>query len=161
MRLLSIDPGPSASAYVLLANGAPTHFGKKDNDDMLSESFISMIRRENPERIVIEKIASFGMAVGSEVFETCFWTGRFVEAFGSWRCHRITRIEVKNNLCHSSRAKDANIRQAIIDRFGGKDKAIGKKASPGPLYGISADCWSALAVGLTWLDRNPSGILEE
>ena len=46
--------------------------------------------------------------------------------------------------------RDANIRQALIDRYGpGKDRAIGRKLSPGPLYGLSGDCWSALAVAVT------------
>ncbi len=27
--------------------------------------------------------------------------------------------------------------------------SAGKKASPGPLYGIKGDCWSALAIALT------------
>jgi hypothetical protein len=31
--------------------------------------------------------------------------------------------------------------------------AIGRKAAPGPLYGISRDVWSALAVAVTYADR--------
>lgn len=44
---------------------------------------------------------------------------------------RIPRLKVKVHLCHDSRAKDANIRQAILDRFGGKAVAIGSKRQPG------------------------------
>jgi hypothetical protein len=48
------------------------------------------------------------------------------------------------------RATDANIRASLIDRYGpGKDSAIGSKRSPGPLYGLKGDEWSALAVALT------------
>lgn len=103
--------------------------------------------------LVVEQIASMGMPVGAEVFETVFWSGRFCQVWaGEWR--RIRRVEVKMALCGDPRAKDANIRQAIIDRFGpGKESAIGKKASPGPLYGIKGDEWQALAVGLTWLEE--------
>jgi hypothetical protein len=34
-----------------------------------------------------------------------------------------------------------------------KDRAIGKKKSPGPLYGIKGDQWAALAVALCLGDR--------
>lgn len=61
----------------------------------------------------------------------------------------LPRRAVKLALCGDSRAKDANIRQALIDRFGGS-AAIGRKAAPGPLYGISRDVWSALAIAVTY-----------
>ena len=62
----------------------------------------------------------------------------------------VYRRDVKLFHCQTVRANDANIRAAIIDRFGpGKEKAIGKKSAPGPLYGIKGDEWSALAVALT------------
>jgi hypothetical protein len=64
----------------------------------------------------------------------------------------VYRREVKTNLCGSMKAKDGNVRQALIDRFGGKEKAIGKKKTPGPLYGFSADVWQALAVAITFAD---------
>jgi hypothetical protein len=44
----------------------------------------------------------------------------------------------------------ANIRPALIDRFGGST-AIGREAAPGPPYGISRDVWSALAIGVTYI----------
>jgi hypothetical protein len=100
-------------------------------------------------------IASYGMPVGAEVFETCVWIGRFAErwqhAYGYEHVppRMVYRREVKLHLCGSSKAKDPNVRQALIDKWGGKDKAIGKKASPGPLYGLTGDCWAALAVAVT------------
>ena len=33
-----------------------------------------------PDVVVIEKIESYGMAVGAEVFDTVLWAGRFAEA---------------------------------------------------------------------------------
>lgn len=104
--------------------------------------------------VIIEKLASYGMTVGAEVFETVYWSGRFAEAAErhSMAVGRIARLEVKIALCHDSRAKDSNIRQAIIDRYGGKS-AIGTKQNPGPLYGIKGDEWAALAVGIAWGER--------
>jgi hypothetical protein len=150
MNVLGIDPGNEESAYVLWNGRCVLRFGKVSNEELRGELAASsgMIF----DRCVIEQIASYGMAVGAEVFETCVWTGRFIEVATPAKCERITRLDVKMHLCHDSRAKDSNIRHAIVDRFGGNDRAIGKKKSPGPLFGISGDCWSALAVALTWMD---------
>ena len=94
-----------------------------------------------------------GMAVGHEVFDTCRWTGRFQQAVyqrGIYPAHMqlVRRNAVKLALCGTPRAKDPNIRQAIIDRFG----TVGTKKNPGPLYGISSHKWSALAVAITLAD---------
>ena len=102
-----------------------------------------------PDVVAIEKVESYGMAVGAEVFDTVFWSGRFAEAASSATVVMLPRRVVKLTLCGDSRAKDANIRQALIDRFGGS-AAIGRKAAPGPLYGISRDVWSALAIAVTY-----------
>ena len=102
-----------------------------------------------PDVVVIEKVESYGMAVGAEVFGTVLWSGRFAEAAHRVPVVLLPRRAVKLALCADSRAKDANIRQALIDRFGGS-AAIGRKASPGPLYGISRDVWSALAIAVTY-----------
>jgi hypothetical protein len=97
----------------------------------------------------IEMIACYGMPVGAEVFETCIWIGRFIERWGSHAFY-IYRKDVKLHLCGQARAKDANVRQALIDRYGSSQKkAIGTKKAPGPLYGISSHVWSALGVAIT------------
>ena len=150
--ILAIDPGNEQSAFVRFdwQCGVPVAFNKLPNEQALvlfEEQY-----RQCPDELVIEMIASYGMPVGREVFETCVWIGRFVQAWRG-RASLVYRRDVKLHLCGQARAKDGNIRQALIDRYGGKDKAIGKKASPGPLYGISADVWSALAVAVTWSDQ--------
>lgn len=151
MRIvIGLDPGPEKSAVVVWDGSAVYqsmiyHLG--------NESILDWLKGPNRTwPLVIEKVASFGMPVGAEVFETVYWSGRFAEAYGAKNVHRLTRIQIKNHLCHSSRAKDGNIRQAIIDRCGGKDNALGRKASPGVLYGVSGDGWSALAVAMTFWD---------
>ena len=70
----------------------------------------------------------------------------------------LPRRAVKLALCGDSRARDANIRQALIDRFGGS-AAVGRKAAPGPLYGISRDVWSALAIAVTYTLRGAQALL--
>jgi len=152
--VLAIDPGPTESAYVMWSGDQVLAYAKVRNDNLV---LLLLNPPREVEQAVIEKVASFGMPVGAEVFETVYWSGVFAHAFGLARVDRITRNEIKNHLCHSSRAKDGNIRQALIDRFGGP-AAIGKKASPGPLYGLAGDCWSALAVAVTWWDKSPVAV---
>jgi len=145
--ILAIDPGPEESAYVLM-NGddlRPVDFGKIPNTDLRSLFFNTV------NYTVIEMVASYGMAVGAEVFETCVWIGRFMEAIRGSSCTRVPRIKVKQHLCHDSRAKDANIIQALKDRFGNK----GTKKNPGWFYGFKDDVWQAYALGVTYADTMP------
>lgn len=146
-HVIGLDPGPERSALVEFDGHAVLTTVYDINDEVLKELQAARVRKCC---LVIEQVASFGMPVGAEVFETVFWSGRFAEAYGFVDVHRIKRLEVKMAICHDSRAKDANIRQAIIDQYGGKEKAIGRKACPGPLHGISGDLWSALAVAIAW-----------
>lgn len=154
MTILAIDPGNEQSAFVMFDNGRITHMGKVPNELLIVE-----LRREcggdlsTAECVAIEMVASYGMPVGREVFDTVLWTGRFIEAAD--RPHTLVyRKDVKLHLCHSPRANDATIRQALIDRFGGKERAVGNKKQPGPLYGVKADIWSALAIAVTHADAH-------
>jgi hypothetical protein len=61
----------------------------------------------------------------------------------------VYRRDVKLHLCHSPRAKDANVRQALIDRLGPQ----GTKKNPGPTYGMKSHLWAALAVGVYAMDK--------
>lgn len=149
MNILAIDPGPSQSAFVLWT-GRVSEQGHVDNGELLRR----IIAREfgGPDVLtVIEQIAAMGMAVGASVFETVFWSGRFAQAAG--RFERLPRVKVKHYLCGTHRAKDANVRQALIDKFGGP-AAIGRKAAKGPLYGISSHRWAALALAITWSEQH-------
>lgn len=141
--LLAIDPGTTHSGWVIVRDGVPVNSGVSPN----GEVFDLMKFAGRP--IAIEMIASYGMAVGKEVFETCLWIGRFIQHAGPDRVRLIYRKDVKLHLCGSPRAKDANIRQALIDRYGGKAEAIGTVKKQGPLYGIKSHAWAALAVAVT------------
>lgn len=149
MRILAIDPGTTESAFVILDDGRPVDFAKIPNWSLLEQ-----VRRDwvAVDRMAVEMIASYGMPVGKEVFETVLFIGRLIEAWkGTTIPTLVYRREVKIHLCGSMKAKDGNIRQALVDRFGG-EVAIGKKKTPGPLYGIAGDVWSALAVAVTFAE---------
>lgn len=159
--IIGLDPGPTKSAIVLFAGERVVQARTDLNGYILSwlDNFRHLYTA--PTTLVIEQIAAMGMAVGAEVFETCFWSGRFAETWdrAEYPWDRLKRHEIKMHLCNNMRAKDPNIRQALIDRFGGS-AAIGKKATPGPLYGIKGDEWSALAVAVTYYDTRKEGINE-
>lgn len=169
MPILAIDPGTTRSAYVVFDDGLILDHGILPNGEMLDRihewsepvdhhtvAYTASCPSLLPEVLAIEMIASYGMAVGKEVFETCVWIGRFIEAFqGDYAM--VYRKDIKLFLCGTTKAKDPNIRQALIDRYGGsKEAAVGTKHFPGPLYGIKADEWAALAVAVTF-EGKPNG----
>jgi hypothetical protein len=179
LMVLALDPGTRETAFIIgdSRQKLPLHKGKWDNETILDciangrESFASA------QSMVIEMVGHYGtgMAVGKEVFETCIWIGRFHEA---WKRRmgsdpaRLLRKTVCGHVCNSGRAKDKNIRQAIIDRYGGevkkckqcKGKGVrGRKSipcdvchgavwKPGPLDGFSGDIWQAMAVFVTFVE---------
>lgn len=145
MNVLAIDPGTEKSGWCLLAgDGTVRDSGVLPNAEMLD---VVWGGHHSPKdvQLAIEMIASYGMPVGREVFETCVWIGRFKQAWpapGSVRL--VYRKDVKLHLCGSPRAKDANIWQALKDRLG----EPGTKANPGPLYGVQSHARAALAVAV-------------
>jgi hypothetical protein len=157
LRILAIDPGPEQSAYCLWSGAGHTS-GILTNNEMLYhlDEDISLLA----DFLFIEEIASYGMAVGRETFRTCFWYGRFAEAwhrlpFGG-EAILVERRHIKLHHCHSARATDANIRQALIDRFG----APGTKREPGVLFGVKSHMWSALALAVYAYDIRTAAMKE-
>ena len=150
--VFAIDPGTHESGWCLLDGSKVVESGVVENVELLHFMRLPPIHFRKAS-LAIEMIASYGMPVGKEVFETCVWIGRFIEAWGG-KSHRVYRKEVKLFLCGTTKAKDANVRQALIDLFpptgGGKTPQIGTKAAPGPLYGVTSHAWAALAVAVTF-----------
>ena len=160
MYVLALDPGYEQTAMVLYDPAHRSVGWAKILPNAEVENELRNGRHSFPQpTVACEMIASYGMAVGREVFETCVWIGRFL---ATWEARgltavRIFRRDVKTHLCHSARATDANVRTALLDAFGpGKEKAVGTKKAPGPLYGLKGDLWAALAVAVTWAERVPT-----
>jgi len=189
MPLLAIDPGTEKSGWALLEeDGTLVDHGWEDNGLVLSKLGIEI---SSGTKLLIEDVSHYGMPVGRDVFETVKWMGRFdILHLAEW----ITRPDIKLALCGSVTATDSNVRQAVIDWYGGDEKAIGGKKCPdckgkgwkgrdhkgcatchhmdevhkgkyayqgcgyqthsGPLYGVSGHVWSALALGIAYIERS-------
>jgi hypothetical protein len=150
MRIFGIDPGPISSAYCLW-NGVQIVMCGIEPNTKLEDRFIEV--KDDCDDVVAacEHIQCMGMPVGASVFETAYWIGSFRN---ECRWHSVLflpvyRSEVKLHFCNSMRAKDANIRQALIDRLG----APGTKQKPGLTYGVKGDIWSALAIAVMVYDK--------
>ena len=168
MTILAIDPGTTESAYVLLVDEIIEKFGKVLNADMLP--IIESIKGRHDSICVIEEVRSYGMAVGQEVFRTVFWTGMFAREWGEDGLRFLGRKQVVIHVCGQPKAKDANVRQAMLDRWGpakvervthGTDRK-GKPTTKtvkvdGPTAGISKDVWAALAIASMTLDYYTKG----
>lgn len=178
MMILSLDPGSKESAWMLY-DGTPREWAKEPNAQLLER--VRSWPDANPEHLAIESMVSYGQMVGEEVFTTCVWIGRFIEAWGENTYTMLRRADIKRHVCGTDKAKDSGVREALITRWGGEGLAIGgakcrpcfgkgmiggkKKGHPcatcqatglatprGKLHGITADCWSALAIAVCWSD---------
>jgi hypothetical protein len=144
--VIGIDPGPERSAFVEFDGSRTYRHGITPNGTLFGMDDLF----ESP-RVYCEMIASYGMAVGASVFETCVFIGwlECKAAQHGGKVNRVFRKDVKLHLCNSARAKDANVRQALIDRLGPQ----GTKKEPGPTYGIKSHEWAALAVAVYGWDQ--------
>lgn len=149
MIIHAIDPGPLKCGVVTVYDDERiAHAGVESTDSVIANLYSAPV----PIEVVVEEVECYGMAVGRSVFDTVKVIGRIIEACS--RCGlpepvMLPRRQVKIALCNSAKAKDPNIRQAIIDRYGGKHET--KKG--GALYGVKTHAWSALAIALTRIEQ--------
>ena len=170
MSLLALDPGSTQSGLVEYdyRTNSVLHHRVVDNEAILQLIYLGH-GVQKFDYLALEMIASYGMSVGKTVFETCIWIGRFIQQWGGKNYTLIPRHDIKMHLCHTKNSSNANVREALIDRWGGPAVAIGnekvsiecagKKAklgrtAKGPLFGVASHEWSALAVAVTWQDKH-------
>lgn len=146
--ILAIDVGTTETGYCLIEKETykPIKFGKISNEELLK-----IVKEEEYDELVYEEFQSYGMPIGISTITSITWNGRYIQSAldRNKKVGFVYRKEEKINLCNSMKAKDSNIRQALIDRFG----EVGVKANKGFFYGFKKDIWSAFAVGCTYLDK--------
>jgi hypothetical protein len=156
--ILAIDPGTTKSGWVLYDDGSVMECGVMENNELLDTIPSFAV---GADVMAVEMIASYGMTVGRDTFETVLWIGRFVQRWADTtrncipgiRCMKVYRQDAKKCVCRTHKASDADIRSALIARLGD----VGTKKAPGPLYGVKSHAWAALAVAVTAEDmiKNP------
>jgi hypothetical protein len=158
LPIIAIDPGPVQSAIVCWDGTAILDTALEDNATILDLVTLST------GQLYIEMFQGMGMPVGAEVFQSCVWIGRFLQAYedGSGGRHAILvrRNKIKGHHCNREAAKDGNIRQALIDRFGAPwtwtvpDPAKPKKRVKvgGVTFGLHDDLWQAFALAVYAFD---------
>lgn len=150
--IVAVDPGYRESAYVVFDGERIEAHDILSNDDLLLflSGSIAWVRPV----LVLEQMQLFASSfgVGQEIFDSCFWSGRFAQVWSPRKWDRILRSKVRGHL-GASKGGDAAVRAALINRFGPyKETAIGVKSKQGPLFGIKSHEWSALAIAVTWHD---------
>jgi hypothetical protein len=150
MIVIGIDPGPTESAFVIWDGVKVRQFGNMNNEEM--RQYLDGDHENVPDDMpvcVIEQIRGFGVMASDKLFDTCWWSGRFYEAYPG-ESVMLPRKEAAAHVCgQGGISKDGFVREALIARFG----PPGNKKQPGMLYGISSHVWAALAVAVTYLDK--------
>lgn len=97
--IIAIDPGNAQSGYCVIDRNTlrPLEFGKVDNAELLRK--LASATEQGWRWAVIEMVASYGMSVGREVFDTVLWIGRFYQALNACCPVRLLcRIEEKRHI---------------------------------------------------------------
>ena len=149
--ILAVDPGSTESAFVVVGEDCRPRLA----DKIPNRELLELLDRDLGDALAIEMVASYGMPVGAEVFETVYWVGRFAQRWNHRFADRdeaqlVYRRDIKLHHCGSVRANDANIAQALVDRFapGEPNRGKGTKAAPGWFYGFHSDLWQAYALAV-------------
>ena len=156
--IIGIDPGPATSGFVVYelpaggAVGRVVHSDKAKTLDQLRFSLDGWRRRAEvtgmPCSVAVERTQAGPPSTA--VVRTTEVVGRIWEACTarSMDCHLYYRRQVLQALgCARQGNKDSHVRNALIEIHGGsRQVAIGKKADPGPLHGVSSHAWQALGI---------------
>jgi hypothetical protein len=149
--ILAIDPGNIETAYVVWnpEKQEIKYKGKVNNAYM-----VSFLKRNHAafDIILIEMIASYGMAVGREVFDTCRFVGEleaYCKIFDA-KYRLVYRKDVKMHHCGTMKSNDSAIRQQMILKYG----EPGTEKKPGKItHGLKADMWQAFAIATYYTEE--------
>ena len=118
---------------------------------------------DRPFTVVIERPAAMGaigVGIVGHMLDTAWVAGGLSQLACGADCptYTMTRREVLRNLgvLSGKGSADSRVRAACIadHETPGGPPAVGRKAAPGPLYGVTSHAWQALGLVLAWLEMN-------
>lgn len=173
---MAIDPGTTQSAYALLSNEYQVLSADKVENSVMMDIIAST---PGIDAVIIEDMEpryprngkdsnAAGAIVGASTYTTLKWMGKFdltaqvrgIAVHWIYRRDEIAALVRKKELpADAPKHADGQIRAALIARFARHDKVNGRgtKANPDVFYGVAGDMWQAIAVGVTWLDKQRTG----
>ena len=158
-HILAIDPGTTRSGLVVVERGLVEVAAKVDNEIALNyaRSYSNGSALETS-IVCIERFEARGMPMSDDSVETVLFTGQLIEAVTCTKFAQLAllkRSKIKIALCGTARAKDANVRAALIDIWG---DSIRKRKKDGTLsenqFTIVSDAWAALAVATVYMQEH-------
>ena len=157
--ILAIDPGCVLSAWVVWDGRTIHGCGKEPNQEVLD------IAKGFPGPVYIEGMSFMGSLAGASLLDTAFWAGRFFQAAAD--VYEVKRSAFKLFWTGSRTSNDAQVRAAMIDRFGkpwtseaytptGKDGRPLKPRTrrvPGLTAPLADDTWQCFALAAYVTER--------
>ena len=153
--ILAIDPGPTASGYVVyVAGGAPRALracAEASIEELLAE--LERYRADGGTQVVCERVSA-GRVSGKDILQTCEIVGRIIQA-----CHTLglpLELRYRREVLHAlgvggGASKDSLVRGVVLELHPG---GCGTKRAPGPLYGVSSHAWQALGLACAFAIEN-------
>jgi len=147
---LGIDPGPTTVGLVEYADSRVVGSASAMPVSDALTYIAGFGRRGGPlGAVCIERVQSYGIA-GATLLATSEVVGRLQQHAIDFFSEPI--LLYRRDICSALQvtgkgSRDALVRQRLIEMHGGsREVAVGRKRSPGPLYGVAGHAWQALAV---------------
>jgi hypothetical protein len=119
-KILAIDPGNERSGWVEMIDEKPIAWGWDTNLDVRLR-----VDGDKWGAVAIEYMRPRGMPTSQDEMDTMFELGRMTARLPVDEIAKVSRKDVKMFLLGRATGTDQNIRQALIDLFGGDRHAIG------------------------------------
>lgn len=153
MIVLAIDPGPLSCGVVIYDSSHPLVLERFK--DASVDFALEMISDAEGYLVAIERVQSSGFS-GASLLETSEVVGRLHQR--ALDCGLPVLLMYRREVCSAlhvhGAGKDRQVRERMIEIHGGsKEVAVGKKASPGPLYGVASHAWQALGLAVAAAEK--------